>query len=161
MRAFARAARDRLRRLVGADESASRLAAAWAAGVAISLSPLLGLQTGLALVVAFVFRLNKIDVLLGTLLINPWTLPPYFAAAVTLGAGITGAGVLEVALPDPDLLLSVSAWREHAAWLKPLLLAWFTGAGMTSPVGGVITYLAVRRAIEGRRRRATHPARGA
>lgn len=161
MRAFARAARDRLRRLVGADESAGRLAAAWAVGVAISLSPLLGLHTGLALILAFVLRLNKIDVLLGTLLINPWTLPPYFAAAVTFGAWVSGTGVPEVALPDPDLLLSVSAWREHAAWLKPLLLAWFTGAGVASPVGGVITYLAVRRAIEGRRRRATRSTRGA
>lgn len=154
MRASARAARARLRRLVGADESAGRLATAWAVGVAISLSPLLGLQTGLALVLAFVFRLNKIDVLLGTLLINPWTLPPYFAAAVSLGAWLTGGGVPDLSLPDPDLLLSASAWREHASWLKPLLLAWFAGAGLTSPVGGVLTYLAVRRAIDNRRRRA-------
>lgn len=158
MRAFARAARARLRRLVGADESAGRLAAAWAVGVAVSLSPLLGLHTGLALVLALVFRLNKIDVLLGTLLINPWTLPPYFAAAVSLGAWITGAGISEVALPDHGLLLSVSAWREHASALRPLLYAWFAGAGITSPVGGVLTYVAVRRAIERRRQRAAREA---
>ncbi len=154
MRALVRAARARLGRLVGADESASRLAAAWAVGVAIALSPLLGLQTALALVVALVFRLNKIDVLLGTLLINPWTLPPYFAAAVTLGAWLTGTGVANLSIPDPDLLLSLAAWREHASWLKPLLLAWLTGAGLTAPVGGVLTYLAVRRTIETRRRHA-------
>jgi len=161
VRAPLRAARARLGRLVGADESAARLAAAWAVGVTISLSPLIGLQTGLALVVAFVFRLNKIDVLLGTLLINPWTLGPYFAAAVTLGAWLTGANVTDLSLPDRDVLLSVSAWREHASWLRPLLLAWFTGAGVTAPVGGVVTYLAVRRVIETRRRRAASLTPGA
>lgn len=158
MRAFARAARARLRKLVGADESAGRLAAAWGVGVAVSLSPLLGFHTGLALVLAFVFRLNKIDVLLGTLLINPWTLPPYFAAAVSLGSWLTGAGVPDVALPHHDLLLSVTAWREHASSLRPLLYAWFAGAGAISPVGGLFTYFAVRRAIEKRRRRAAREA---
>ncbi len=161
MRAFARAARARLSRLVGADESAARLAAAWAVGVTISLSPLIGLQTSLALVAALAFRLNKIDVLLGTLLINPWTLPPYFAATVTLGAWLTGAGVADLSLPEPDLLLSPSAWKEHASWLQPLLLAWFTGAGLTAPVGGVLTYLALRWAIETRRQRAARVTPGA
>lgn len=154
MRAFVRAARARLSRLAGADESAARLAAAWAVGVAISLSPLIGLQTGLALVAALAFRLNKIDVLLGTLLINPWTLPPYFAATVTLGTWLTGLPIADLTVPEPHLLLSPRAWQEHAAWLKPLLLAWFSGAGVTAPVGGVLTYVAIRRLIETRRQRA-------
>jgi len=161
VRTFARSVRARLARLLGADEPPGRLAAAWAVGVTISLSPLLGLHTGLALVIALVFRLNKIDVLLGTLLINPWTLPPYFAAAVILGAWVTGTDMADLSLPDPDLFLSLSAWREHAAWLKPILLAWFAGAGVTAPVGGVVTYLVVRRLIESRGRRAASLTPGA
>lgn len=154
MTAFARVVRARLRELVGADEEPSRLAAAWALGVAISLSPLLGFHTGLALLLAFVFRLNKIDVLLGTLLINPWTLPPYFAAAVTVGVWITGVEVHRLTVPSAELLWSPYAWKEHASWLKPLLLAWFTGAGLASPVGGTLTFLLLHRTIRSRRRRA-------
>lgn len=154
MRAFARAARARLSRLVGADESAARLAAAWAVGVAISLSPFLGLQTALALVASIVFRLNKIDVLLATLLINPWTLPPYFAATVTLGAWLTGLRIADLTVPETHLLLSPRTWQEHVVWLKPILLAWFSGAGLTAPVGGLLTYVAIRRVIETRRQRA-------
>ena len=58
--------------------------------IGIGLSPLMGLHTVLALVLALLFRLNKVDVLLGTLIINPWTLTLFFPAAVYLGKRITG-----------------------------------------------------------------------
>ena len=63
--------RERLAAALGANQPASRVAAAWAVGVGIGLSPALGLHTALALAVALAFRLNKVDVLLGTLIVNP------------------------------------------------------------------------------------------
>lgn len=157
MKGFVSAARTRLRRLVGADEPPGRFAAAWGLGVAISLSPLLGLHTWLALLLAFILRLNKVDTLLGTLLINPWTLPPYFAMSVVLGGWITGINVPRPDLPPLDLLLSLKAWGDHGSWLKPLYINWFVGASAISPVGGVLTYSVLRRLVERRRRLKQHP----
>jgi uncharacterized protein (DUF2062 family) len=153
MRAMFRHAHARLRHAFGADEPPARVAAAWALGVGISLSPLLGLHTVIALALAFLFRLNKVDVLLGTLIINPWTLTIYFPAAVTLGALVTGEAVR---LLSPRELLSGSAWQGQAHALKPVLKAWFVGATPFALLVALATFLLLRRAIERHRRR--HPA---
>jgi len=146
-------AHARLRHAFGADEPAARVAAAWAVGVGISLSPLLGLHTVIALALAFLLRLNKVDVLLGTLIINPWTLTIYFPAAVTLGTLVTGQAVR---LLSPRELLTPSAWQSQAHALKPVLTAWFLGATPCALLVALATFFLLRRAIERHRRR--HPA---
>lgn len=145
--------RRRLTAVVGANEPASRLAAAWALGLAIAFSPFLGLQTVLALLVSVVFRLNKVDTLLATLVINPWTLAVYFPAATILGQALTGIPVprLEV---DPAALLSLETLRSQATWLRPLLLCWLVGAGVVAALVGIGSYLVIRRAIAAHRRHA-------
>ncbi len=150
------AARRRLRAVLGAGETPERIAAAWAVGIGIGLSPLLGLHTVLALAAALVFRLNKADVLLGTMITNPWALAVYFPTCVVAGQWLLGIEVPRVAPPELRLLLSVSAWREQGAWLGPLLLAWWTGSGIAALAGAPLTYLAVRAAV--RRHRARHQA---
>lgn len=136
--------KDRLVHALG-HQSPHVLAASWACGVAISLSPLLGLHTLLALAFAFAFRLNKVDVLLGTLLINPWTLPPYSLVAVSLGRLVTGKPMpFATHLPHIADLLDGSFWQAQKAVLAPLLLNWTVGASLCSLVGGTGVYLAVR-----------------
>ncbi len=121
------------------------LAASWACGVAISLSPFLGLHTVLAFVLALAFRLNKVDVLLGTLLVNPWTLAPYSLVAISLGKRITGKPVpLAVHLPPMADLLDTSFWQAQGTALVPLFLNWTAGASLCSLVGGAAVYLTVR-----------------
>lgn len=136
--------KGRLAQALG-HQSPHVLAASWACGVAISLSPLLGLHTVLALVFAFAFRLNKVDVLLGTLLVNPWTLPPYSLLAASVGKLITGKPIhLATHLPHLTDLLDRSFWQAQKAVLAPLLLNWTVGASLCSLVGGVTVYLAIR-----------------
>lgn len=121
------------------------LAASWACGVAISLSPLLGFHTVLALVFAFVFRLNKVDVLLGTLVVNPWTLAPYSLLAVAVGKLVTGKPIaFNAHLPHPAELLDKAFWRAQEATLVPLLWNWTVGASLCSLVGGTAVYFTVR-----------------
>ena len=79
MRAIFERLRARFDNVVGVHEQPERLAAAWAVGLTIGFSPLMGLHTVLALLLALVFRLNKVDVFLGTLVVNPWTLPVYLS----------------------------------------------------------------------------------
>ena len=145
--------RERLRAVLGAGETPERVAGAWALGVGIGLSPLLGLHTVVALLLAVLLRLNKVDVLLGTMISNPWVLAAYFPACVVLGQWLLGIEVPRVAMPELHQLLSPSAWREQGAWLRPLMAAWWAGAGTVAVVGTGATYVAVRAAVIRHRRR--------
>src|SRR5262245_21088221 len=74
--------------LLGREEPIERVAAAIALGVALGLSPFLGFHLLLAIGLATVFRLNRIDAALGTLVGNPWTFPPVFALGYRLGRAL-------------------------------------------------------------------------
>ncbi|MFH1177436.1 MAG: DUF2062 domain-containing protein [Acidobacteriota bacterium] len=142
----------RLRRLLGADETPERLAAAWALGVALGLSPFLGFHTGAALALAYLLRLNKLDMLLGTLIANPWTLPVYFPAATLLGRWITGVSVPRIEIPALGSLFDLEVWRQQSVWLKPLLVAWGVGASVAALAGGTLTFVILRAFIAHHRR---------
>jgi len=145
--------RSRLRTLTGLEEAPARLAAAWAVGIGIGLSPFLGLHTAIALLLAFALRLNKVDVFVGTLIANPWTLSAYFPVAVFLGRRLTGVRIPPVGLPTPDTFFHLAFWRGNVPWLGSVLLAWGVGASVCALLGGAITYLVLDQAIERHRRR--------
>jgi uncharacterized protein len=113
----------------------------------------MGLHTVLALVLAIAFRLNKVDVVLGTLIINPWTVAFYFPAAVFIGKWVTGVEVPPFVRFHPDAVLHLSVWRENAPWLRSILLAWGVGAAIFSLLLGFATYFLLRRIIRVHRAR--------
>ncbi|HEY6065556.1 MAG TPA: DUF2062 domain-containing protein, partial [Thermoanaerobaculia bacterium] len=78
--------------LLGREESSKRVAAAIGLGIAIGFSPFVGLHFVMALGLALLFRLNKIDTLLGTFLGNPWTWAPVFPVGYRLGRLLLGYG---------------------------------------------------------------------
>ena len=71
------------------------MALSFSLGVFFGFSPFVGLHTVIGLAAAVLFRLNKVAVLLGVYLNNPWVLVPYYAFATWVGLLITGmpAGV--------------------------------------------------------------------
>ena len=96
-----RQAAARLAALLPHDESPWRVALALAVGVFISFTPLWGVQTLLALLVATLARLNRTVTVAGTWLNLPWFAPFVYAGAVKLGAWL---------LPELSGLAGVSAW---------------------------------------------------
>ena len=69
--------RTAFRRLLALDDPPERTALAFAIGVFIAFTPLLGLHTILATLIAFLFRFNKIAIYTGTFVNNPFlTLVP-------------------------------------------------------------------------------------
>lgn len=154
MRAVLAEAASRLREVTGANAEPAKFAASWAVGIAIGLSPLIGAQTVLAILVALCCRLNKVDVLLGTLVVNPWTLTFYFPASVVLGRLMTGAPTTHIGLPRPADLLDFSVWQDPEPWIRSLLFAWSVGATTFALLGGVATYVIFYRAV---RRRSQPP----
>jgi uncharacterized protein (DUF2062 family) len=155
---FLGALRERVRKAVGADEPAERVAAAWALGVAIAFSPLLGLHTLIALLFGFAFRLNKPDIVAGTFVINPWTLPFYFPAAVFLGRHVTGVRIPHADLPSVGDMLSLAWDQSDKDWVKAMLTAWSASSAILAVLIGLVTFLVLRRLIEAHRRHHPHRA---
>src|SRR5439155_1124216 len=76
--------RSWLRFALHTDDTPPRAALAFALGVFIAWTPLLGLHTVLALGLAFALGLNRVAVLAGTFVNNPWTLVPIYRVSVYL-----------------------------------------------------------------------------
>jgi uncharacterized protein len=83
--------RSSFRRLLALDDPPERTALAFSIGVFIAFSPLLGLHTILATLIAFLFRFNKIAVYTGTFINNPFvTLVPIIISSYAIGAFLLG-----------------------------------------------------------------------
>jgi uncharacterized protein len=144
--------RDRFRHAIGADDPPERVAAAWAAGLALAFSPLVGFHTVLALVVGLVFRLSKPDVVIGTTVMNPWTMPIYYPAAMVLGTWLTGIQIPLASLPEPYELLDPNYWGRDKDLLLSVFTAWAVGSALCSLAVGVTSYQVLRRVIATHRR---------
>jgi len=152
---------DRVRRIVQLllhiEDSRHRTALAFAVGVLIAFSPFLGIHMGIALVVAFLFRLNRVAILLGTYINNPWTLAPMYLGGTSLGCllmGVSKDGLSEI---DWDLHGSEffsSLWVTLRPYVWPFLL----GNTILGLLCGVVGYLLLRRFLE-RRAATVVPAR--
>lgn len=92
------------RYLLGRDEPAGLIAAGIAAGIAIGMFPLIGLQTLIALAVAFLLRLPRLDVWLATYVMNPWTIVPILGFEHWLGRRMLGLAPGEGGIAWGELL---------------------------------------------------------
>jgi uncharacterized protein (DUF2062 family) len=130
---------SRLRGLVQGDDPPWRIALALAVGVFISFTPLLGLQTLLALLVATLTRLNRAAAVAGVWINLPWFAPFVYGAGLTLGAAI---------LPDPS-------------GLGQLSLALVVGTSILGLAAAVVTWVIAFGVIRARRARHAGPPRAA
>ena len=150
---------DRLRALLHLDDPPWRLALALAVGVFISCTPLYGVQTVLALVVATVCRLNKAATVLGTWINLPWFAPFLYAAALKIGAWVLAqvrnreAEALAVLFGSP---LRVSL-RDLVSVLPDISLALVIGTTVVGLVAATATYVVALGIIRRRRARASAP----
>ncbi|MFI5175350.1 MAG: DUF2062 domain-containing protein [Terriglobia bacterium] len=82
--------KKQIEKLLHIHDSPERTALAFAIGVFFGFSPFLGFHTILVLLVAFLFRLNRVASLIGVYLNNPWTIVPVAMASTSLGAKVLG-----------------------------------------------------------------------
>jgi uncharacterized protein (DUF2062 family) len=150
--------RSSLRRLLAVDDPPERTALAFSVGVFIAFTPLLGLHTLLATLVAFLFRFNKIAVYLGTFVNNPFlTLVPIIFASYAVGALLLGR---PLALPvegvemlrDPHIL---TASYRHELWARfwDLLLPFALGGALLSAVCSLAAYPVTLKLLRANQRR--------
>lgn len=95
--------RAAFRRLLAIDDPPERTALAFSIGIFIAFSPLLGLHTIMATVIAFAFRFNKIAIYTGTFINNPiLTLVPIIILSYAVGAFFLGR---PLSIPDEGIAL--------------------------------------------------------
>ena len=148
--------RGAIRVLLHLEDTPHRTALAFGVGVFIAFSPLLGIHWALALGAAFALRLNRVAVLLGTYVNNPWTLAPLYLAGTALGCALLGV--------PPDGLATIE-WHRHGwdfythLWehLKPYVWPYVVGNTILGAAAGGATYVVLRALLERRARRAVAP----
>ena len=142
--------------LLGREESPERVAAAIALGIGVGFSPFLGIHFLIAIGLAFLFRLNRIDALLGQFVGNPWTLPPVYAAGYALGRKLLGYSRRRVPDLPWDRLLHRDFWHAFTGTaLRPRLLSFLVGTLVLAILIGLAAYFVVRAALRIYHRR--HP----
>ena len=140
--------RRRLRLLLdwmGRAQTPERVAAAVALGVGVGLSPFIGFHFILAIVLAFVFRLNKLDTVIGSFAGNPWTLPPMYALGFRLGRWVLGYSAAAVPALKWHRILHADFWVAfRGPIVAPRLASFLIGTTILAIVAGVATYVAGR-----------------
>jgi uncharacterized protein (DUF2062 family) len=82
--------KDLIKKLLRIEDTPERTALAYSIGVFLGFSPFLGFHTLAGLAIAFLFRLNRVAILLGVWTNNPWWIVPYYVLATWVGMGVTG-----------------------------------------------------------------------
>jgi uncharacterized protein (DUF2062 family) len=131
--------------LLGREEPPERVAAAIALGIGVGFSPFMGIHFLIAIGLAFLFRLNRVDALLGTLVGNPWTLPPVYAAGYTLGRQLLRYDRSKVPDLPWDRLLHRDFWHAFSGpALRPRLASYVVGTAVLGLVIGLSAYVVIR-----------------
>ena len=133
-----------LKRLLHLQDPPHRTALAFGVGVFIAFSPLLGLHTLMAIVVAFAFGLNRVAVLAGAW-VNFWALAPCYAFGTLIGALMLGTDTGDLRAID---------WNQGLGALSSTLgtLFWpiMLGNTVLGAVAAVPAYAVSRKFLEAR-----------
>ena len=134
--------RDRIRGIFKLDDSPHQLATAFAVGIFIAFTPTIGLHTVSVLLLAWLFRLNKLAIFSGAFVNNPWTMVPLYGFCLWFGMKITGGSSTMPAI----------AWKELTfgnafTVLKPYLWPFVAGTLLLGVVAALVSYGVMYRAV--------------
>ena len=127
--------------MLGRKDPPELVAASFALGVAISFTPLFGLHWVIALLLAIVLKLNKVDVLLGTLVVNPLTLGPVAAVALPLGRLILRAEREAISYLPWREVATRSFWHQAGPKMRAIGLHLAVGMFALAILCGALTYV--------------------
>jgi uncharacterized protein len=139
-----------VRVLLHTGDTPHRTALAFGIGVFIAFSPFLGIHMWIALLIAVLFRLNRVAILAGTYLNNPWTFAPMYLAGTSFGCfllGMSSAGLSAIDWNLHGRAFYRSVWRVLRHYMWPFLI----GNTIIGVICALLGYLLLRRVIEHRR----------
>jgi hypothetical protein len=134
--------KQKFKQIMALDSHPGHISAGFAVGVFISFTPPIpGLHTALALIIAVVFRLNKVTCLTGTWINSPITVVPALILSYKLGTWILGEqGTAELNIRNLDWASLKGVMLHHS---KPLLL----GCSIIGFVAAVAAYFICYRLV--------------
>ena len=88
--------KTRVKHILSLDSHPGHISAGFAVGVFISFTPFFGLHTAIAIVAAFLFRLNKLTCITGSWVNTPLTVPPVLVVSYKLGRVLLGRSPREL-----------------------------------------------------------------
>ena len=143
--------RERIHEAISAETDERSLAAGFAVGVFFSFTPLVSLHMVLALIVAFVFRLNKVATIAGAWVNNPYTMPFVFYGCFRFGEWILG---MRIPSPSFESYTLKSLLKAAVPYAAPLFLGTTVVGLAAAAVAYVVVYrIAVR--VKSARRKGT------
>lgn len=143
--------RRTLQILLYVEDTPHRIALAFGVGVWIAFFPIFGIHTGLALLVAFAFRLSRAATVLGCYVNNPWTVVPLYSFGTAFGCWMLGVPI-EGLYQLRAVFASHSFGRALLEALRPFLWPYVVGNTIVGVGCGALAYLALRAVLERRRR---------
>ena len=130
--------RDRIRSVFQLPDSPNKIASAFALGIFIAFSPIIGLHTLSGLFLAWLFRCSKLVVLTGAFVNNPWTIVPLYGFCLWFGIRITGT--IQAA---PDIAWKTLTFSSAYCVLRPYLWPFVVGTIVVGAAAAVISYFFV------------------
>lgn len=118
------------------DEHPHRISLAFAIGIFISFSPIPGIQTVLAIAVAWLFSLNIAVAVTGTLFTNPLTLFFIYGCSLCFGTFILGT--------DASCYPHGLSKKELFLFMKSMPVPLFTGTIILGSIAALISYYILR-----------------
>jgi uncharacterized protein (DUF2062 family) len=115
---------------------------AFALGVFMGISPLLGLHTIGAFFIAWLLRLNRLVAIIGVYITNPWTIAPIYTFCLWVGAKLTGLERIIPTIGWNDVTLMV-----YMSELKPLIKPFLVGTIVVGSLSAVISYFIIHWAV--------------
>ena len=125
--------KDLIKRLLHIEDTPERTALAYSIGIFLGFSPFLGFHTLAGLAIAFLFRLNRVAILLGVWTNTPWWFVPYYVLATWIGMRVMEYWIEWATLKEIFQLgkvqgfMSSDFWKQFASQ-SGLLLSFLIGS---------------------------------
>ena len=137
------AVKDRFMLLFRIQDSPRRTSLAFALGVFIGMSPLIGIHTVLGILVASLFKLNRLAMIIGVYVTNPWTIVPIYTFSTWVGAKCLGMNRI-----FPDIHWHHITVHVLLNDLSPLLAPFVAGSFLLGAISSVASYLIIMHVVK-------------
>ncbi|MFI5303954.1 MAG: DUF2062 domain-containing protein [Nitrospiria bacterium] len=128
--------KDKFREVLHLNDSPRKIALAFAIGVFIAFSPILGFHTIMVLLVAWLFRLNPVALFAGAFVNNPWTFTPLYGFCLWFGVYLYGG-----TSAFPQVSWEHLSFLRFIENLKPFIGPFFLGTTIIGIVFSILSYL--------------------
>ncbi len=143
------------------DDTPHAIALGAAIAMLVAFTPLVGLQTVIAIGLAALFRANKAICVPTLWITNPFTIVPIYGACLGLGRIVTGSPIVgegagfhfELEHQQALAFYELEFWKRSLSQLAGLGAELWIGCVLIGTVAGVVTYFAARWGVTSYRER--------